>query len=163
MSFFPRLDYMDFRQEGHRLEFKDADKPDSELEYKGVVYNEMKGAMSDTEQAFVHHIHENLFTKSQYRFNSGGDPKHIPELEYNDLVAFHRKYYHPSNCTFFSYGDLDFRKHLEYLKNNVLHRFDNKNSAAIIKGSEIPLEERFTSPVIKEVRFMPDLMSEAET
>jgi len=163
MSFFPRLDYLDFRQEGHRLEFKEWNNPETELEYKGVVYNEMKGAMSDTEQAFIHRIHENLFTKSQYKYNSGGDPKYIPDLDYKDLVAFHRKYYHPTNCTFFSYGDLDFTQHLEYLATNVLHRFDNKDAATILSGSEIPLEQRFSSPVSKEVRFMPDLMSEAET
>ncbi len=64
MSFFPRLEYLDFRQEGHRLEFKEWDNPATELEYKGVVYNEMKGAMSNPEDAFIHKIHENLFNKS---------------------------------------------------------------------------------------------------
>ena len=49
MSFFPRMDYLDFRQEGHRLEFKEWNDTNSPLEYKGVVYNEMKGAMSNPE------------------------------------------------------------------------------------------------------------------
>lgn len=49
MSFFPRMDYLDFRQEGHRLEFKEWNDINSELEFKGVVYNEMKGAMSNPE------------------------------------------------------------------------------------------------------------------
>ena len=49
MSFFPRMDYLDFRQEGHRLEFKEWNDPTSDLEFKGVVYNEMKGAMSNPE------------------------------------------------------------------------------------------------------------------
>ena len=115
MSFFPRLNYQDFRQEGHRLEFKEWNDPTTELEQKGVVYNEMKGAMSSPEDAFVHKINEHLFKKSQYKFNSGGEPKNIPELEYKDLVEFHKKYYHPSNATFLSYGDLDFTKHLEFV------------------------------------------------
>jgi presequence protease len=61
MAFFPRLDPLDFSQEGHRLEFKEWNDTSSELEYKGVVYNEMKGAMSNPEDAFVHKINENLF------------------------------------------------------------------------------------------------------
>ena len=45
-AFFPRLDRLDFAQEGHRVEFSDPNDPDTELVYKGVVFNEMKGAMS---------------------------------------------------------------------------------------------------------------------
>jgi hypothetical protein len=56
MAFFPRLDYLDFRQEGHRLEFKEWNDPNTELEIKGVVYNEMKGAMSSPESIFVHKL-----------------------------------------------------------------------------------------------------------
>lgn len=74
------MSYEDFLQEGYRLEYKQPDDPTSGLEYKGVVYNEMKGAMSDPEDAFMHKLNENLFQKSQYKFNSGGDPKHIPDL-----------------------------------------------------------------------------------
>jgi len=60
-AFFPNLNYLDFRQEGHRIEFKEAGDPKSGLMYKGVVYNEMKGAMSNPDDAFVHKINENLF------------------------------------------------------------------------------------------------------
>lgn len=161
MSFFPRLDPLDFSQEGHRLEFKEWNDPTTELEQKGVVYNEMKGAMSNPEDAFVHKINENLFTKSQYKFNSGGEPKHIPDLEYKDLKAFHTKYYHPTNSTFLSYGDLDFTKHLEYIQHEVLSKFKRNDEA--VKESDITIEPRFKEPVHKEHRFMPDLMSEADT
>lgn len=123
MAFFPRLDPLDFRQEGHRLEFKEWNDATTDLEYKGVVYNEMKGAMSNPEDAFVHKINEHLFQNSQYKFNSGGDPKFIPDLEYQDLKNFHSKYYHPSNCTFLSYGDLDFSKHCEFIGREVLNKF----------------------------------------
>jgi Zn-dependent M16 (insulinase) family peptidase len=77
----------------------------------------MKGAMSSPESAFLHKINENLFIDSQYKFNSGGEPKHIPDLAYDDLVAFHKQYYHPSNATFFTYGDLDFKDHLKFVEN----------------------------------------------
>lgn len=160
MSFFPRLDYLDFRQEGHRIEFKEWNDPKTDLEYKGVVYNEMKGAMSNPEDAFVHKINENLFSKSQYKFNSGGEPKFIPDLEYQDLVNFNKKYYHPSNSTFLSYGDLDFTKHLEYINSEVLSKF--KRSDISVSSSEILLEDRLKEPIHREHRFMPDLMSEPD-
>lgn len=131
---------------------------ETELEYKGVVYNEMKGVMSNPEDAFVHKLNENLFAKAQYKFNSGGEPKHIPELGYNDLVDFHSKYYHPTNAVFLSYGDLDFTKHLEYINNTVLAKFDRKDNIP----SNVLKEDRFAVPVHKEIRFMPDLMSESD-
>ena len=158
MAFFPRLDPLDFSQEGHRLEFKEWNDPSTELEYKGVVYNEMKGAMSNPEDAFVHKINENLFQKSQYKFNSGGEPKFIPDLEYKDLKNFHSKYYHPSNCTFLSYGDLDFTKHLEFVEREVLAKFQRNDAA--VRESDIALESRLKEPIHREHRFMPDLMSD---
>ena len=82
MAFNANLNYYDFRQEGHRLEFKDPEDSGSGLTYKGVVYNEMKGAMSSPDDAFMHRLNENLFQKSQYRFNSGGEPKYITDLQY---------------------------------------------------------------------------------
>ena len=64
-----------------KLEFeKSADK--EELVYKGVVYNEMKGAMSNPDDAFMHMLNENLFKRSQYKVNSGGEPKYITDLQY---------------------------------------------------------------------------------
>ena len=121
----------------------------------------MKGAMSNPEDAFIHKINEHLFSKSQYRFNSGGDPKHIPDLEYTDLLAFHKKYYHPSNCVLMSYGDLNFASHLEFVEQEVLAKFKKNEESA--KQSDIPLEPRLREPINKEHRFMPDLMSEAES
>ena len=64
MAFFPLLNENDFKQEGHRLEFKDKSDPNSEVEFKGVVYNEMKGAMSDPNATFMQSIKENLYKKS---------------------------------------------------------------------------------------------------
>lgn len=137
MAFFPNLNYEDFRQEGHRLEFKDSEDPNSGLMIKGVVYNEMKGAMSNPDDAFVHRLNENLFQKAQYKFNSGGEPKFIPDLEYQELLDFHKAYYHPSNATFFTYGDLDFTDHIKFVETQVLSPSFERNND--IK-SEIALE-----------------------
>lgn len=95
--------------------------------YKGVVYNEMKGAMSSPDDAFLHKINENLFKNAQYKFNSGGEPKHITDLEYNDLVAFHKQYYHPTNSTFLTYGDLDVREHMKFVQNEIIKPHFTKN------------------------------------
>ena len=115
--------------------------------------------MSSPDDAFMHKINENLFSTSQYKFNSGGDPKHITDLAYDDLVAFHKQYYHPTNSTFFTYGDLDVREHLKFVESEVLKPHFKRNSD--IK-SELLLESRLESPIHKEENFMPDLMSPAD-
>jgi Zn-dependent M16 (insulinase) family peptidase len=97
-AFFPRLDELDFAQEGHRVEFADPDTPDSPLVYKGVVFNEMKGAMSSPVRALWDALAERLFPTTTYHWNSGGDPEAIPDLTHEQLVAFHRHHYHPSNA-----------------------------------------------------------------
>jgi Zn-dependent M16 (insulinase) family peptidase len=119
----------------------------------------MKGAMSNPEDAFMHKLSENLFQKSQYRFNSGGEPSDIPDLTYAKLNEFHQTYYHPSNSTFFTYGDLDFTEHLRFVQTEVLGPNFKRNSDI---QSELLLEDRLTSAIHKEENFMPDLMSPAD-
>ena len=114
--------------------------------------------MSDPEESFIQNINENLFLKSQYKFNSGGDPKAITDLEFDDLVAFHKKYYHPSNCTFLTYGDLDFADHLKFIDQEVIgnSKFENQDASS----SELLLESTPKEMIRAEVKFMPDLMSD---
>ena len=83
--FFSRLDPLDFAQEGHRLEFTDPEDPQAPLEYKGVVYNEMKGAMSSVTSTLWHTLSRHLFPSTTYHFNSGGDPEYITDLSYQQL------------------------------------------------------------------------------
>lgn len=104
-AFFSRLDPLDFAQEGHRLEFAQLDDPASELQYKGVVYNEMKGAMSSTNSVLWQTLSKHLFPTQTYHFNSGGEPEDIPDLSYEELVAFYKRHYHPSNAVFMTFGD----------------------------------------------------------
>ena len=113
-AFFPLLRRHDFMQEGHRLELEKtkkegvADGADGEerLVVKGVVYNEMKGAMSDGGQLFSQRMQELVFSEPHnvYHHNSGGEPADIPNLTYEQLKDFHARYYQPSNACFFSYG-----------------------------------------------------------
>jgi Zn-dependent M16 (insulinase) family peptidase len=142
-AFFPNLDSLDFAQEGHRLEFKEKNNPDSEIEIKGVVFNEMKGAMSSITSQLWHGMSKHLYTSSTYKHNSGGDPENIIDLSHEDLVNFHKKHYHPSNATFFTFGNIDPKEIQEYIKNNVLENFSPSDEVITVKN-----EDRIISPKV---------------
>ena len=92
--FFPNLDILSFKQEGYRIETingQNQNNENLELIYKGVVYNEMKGAMSSPSQIMERFLLAGLFPDTTYNFNSGGDPFIIPSLKHNDLKKFHLK------------------------------------------------------------------------
>jgi hypothetical protein len=136
----PTLDYLDFLQEAWRNEFLDQATKKSGLIFKGVVFNEMKGDMGRQDSYFLHKLQSNLFVKSSYCFNSGGDPRFIPELKYEDLVQTHKKFYHPSNSKFVSYGDLNFLENLELLDETVLSKYE-KSIEKIFVPNSLRLEQ----------------------
>ena len=138
-SFFPNLDELDFLQEGHRFEFND--KNPNELEIKGVVYNEMKGAMSSVSSQLWEGLSKHLYTSSTYKHNSGGSPENIIDLTHDYLVDFHKKHYHPSNATFFTFGDINPEEIQTYINENVLKNF--KPSKKVIR---VQNEDRLNSP-----------------
>ena len=140
-SFFPNLDKLDFCQEGHRLEFIDQKNIDSELEVKGVVFNEMKGAMSSVTSQLWHGLSKHLYSSSTYRHNSGGNPENIIDLTHEYLVNFHKKHYHPSNATFFTYGNIDVDEVQNYINKNVLTNFKPSDQSIGVKN-----ENRISSP-----------------
>jgi len=122
--FFSRLDELDFLQEGHRIEFAETGNTESDLVYKGVVFNEMKGAMSSVSSTLWQTLSKYLFPTTTYHYNSGGDPEHIPELSYPELKAFYKSHYHPSNAIFMTYGDIDAQTHQSRFEQQALNRFD---------------------------------------
>lgn len=121
--FFPRLDERDFAQEGCRVEFADAAHPEQGLVYKGVVYNEMKGAMSSPVSQLWHHLQADLFPQTPYRYNSGGDPAEIPNLTHAALRAFHARHYHPTQSVLLTYGCFDALEHQAKFAALALDRF----------------------------------------
>ena len=145
-AFFPRLDPLDFSQEGHRLEIND----DNKLEIKGVVFNEMKGAMSSPTDQLWHGMSKYLFEETTYHHNSGGDPEKIIDLTHADLVAFHQKHYHPSNATFFTFGNVAIDEVHNHLEENVFQKFTPASEQLIIKPAKI-----FTSPVQASGTYQP--------
>ena len=101
-----------FYQEGWHYELRD---PLAQPIYKGVVFNEMKGAFANVDETLINEASRMLFPDTCYRFVSGGDPKHIPDLTYEQLTATHAKFYHPSNARIFLDGDLDIDTVLDHM------------------------------------------------
>jgi len=142
--FFSRLDELDFLQEGHRLAFDKSDDPSSELQYKGVVYNEMKGAMSSVPSQLWQLLCKHLHPTNTYHHNSGGEPKNIPDLSYEDLKAFYTTHYHPSNAIFMTFGDISASEHQSHFEELALHRFEKSDDYI-----EVTDEQRFNAPISK--------------
>lgn len=136
--FFSRLDELDFLQEGHRLEFETMDDPSSPLQYKGVVFNEMKGAMSSPVSQLYQSFKSYLFPSNTYHYNSGGDPEHIPDLTYEQLKAFYETHYHPSNATFFTFGNRPANDVQARIEQDALSSFE-----ALPHKLSVPKEKRF--------------------
>ncbi len=137
-AFFPNIEVLSFMQEGHRMELDEQ----SRLVYKGVVYNEMKGAMSSQDQVMVRSLLNALYPETTYRFNSGGDPSVIPELTHEQMKAFHKQHYHPSNAFFYTYGSLPLQDHLRLIEEKILSRFDS-----IDPQTDVPSQPRWKKPV----------------
>ena len=114
----PLLKRSDFSQEGWRIgpenpraaQTCDAKVEDSKLVFKGVVYNEMKGQMSDAGYLYYIKFQEEIFPAIK---NSGGDPEKMTDLTYEQLKKFHADHYHPSNAKLFTYGDMPLSDHLQ--------------------------------------------------
>ena len=125
-------------QEGWHYE---VDKETGRLFYKGVVFNEMKGAMSNPDSLLGEVSQNSLFPDNLYRFNSGGDPQEIPDLTYEQFKHFHETYYHPSNAYIYWYGDDPEEVRLKKLSDYL----DEYEKLAV--DSSIPLQAPFEQPV----------------
>lgn len=151
----PLLNESDFAQEGWRIGPENplaaangaTDGSDSKLVFKGVVYNEMKGQMSDASYLFSTRFQDHIFPDIN---NSGGDPRKMTNLVYQDLKDFHARHYHPSNAKIFTYGDIPLADHLTEVNQQLDHfekiRVDNhiKTPISLQDG---PLNFKVAGPV----------------
>jgi len=135
--FYPNISPFIFQQEGWHYELK---KPEDPLKYKGVVFNEMKGAYSSPGSLIAEYSQQSLFPDNTYGFDSGGDPEIIPSLRFEQFREFHRKYYHPSNARIFFCGDDNPDERLR-LVNDYLKDFERLDI-----DSTIHLQKRFDRP-----------------
>ena len=134
-----------FRQEGWHYHLEKAEDP---ITYNGVVYNEMKGAFSSSEEVLERSVFNALFPDTAYGVESGGDPAVIPELSYEGFLDFHRQYYHPSNSYIYFYGNLDAAAKLEWLDKAYLSQFD-----AIAVDSALHEQKACAAPVHQELAY----------
>lgn len=100
-----------FEQEGWHLEADDA----GTLSYNGVVFNEMKGALSDPDRALYDQVSSKLFPDTAYGKESGGAPRAIPQLTYEEFLNTHARHYDLSNSYTILYGDLDIARELAFI------------------------------------------------
>ena len=133
ISFNPLLNYSDFLNEGWRYEFLNPDER-KELNFRGNCFDQMKTYFQIPENILLENIKGTIFKNNEYSFVNGGKPDEIVKLSYLDLMDYHNKFYHPSNCRIFSYGDIDFTKHLEFIEDYFMNKLTEKN----IKKKFIP-------------------------
>ena len=124
-----------FKQEGWHYEMENAD---DELTINGIVYSEMKGAFSSPDDVLWREIMNSLYPDTAYAKESGGDPDVIPELTYEDFLAFHSKYYHPSNSYIYLYGNMDMAEKLQWMDEEYLSKYD-----ALSVDSEVAVQKPF--------------------
>ncbi len=127
------------KQEGWHYEIT---SPEDELKFNGVVYNEMKGVYSSPDDLLARKIQATLLKDTPYAFESGGDPDAIPELTREKFLAFHSKYYHPSNSYIYLYGNVDFVKELDFIDREYLSQYEKKEV-----DSQVAKQEPFSAPV----------------
>ncbi len=156
-SFFPRLERLDFLQEGHRLEFEVTPPPDAAttpLTRTGVVFNEMHGALADSTAVFREQLSAALYPTTTYGHNSGGDPKDIPNLTWPALRRFHAQHYHPANAWFYTYGNFPLEWHLEQIDRLALSR-PFAGPAPDTSQFVVPLERALSAPLRLETTGPP--------
>ncbi|WP_227429327.1 insulinase family protein [Psychrobacter sp. I-STPA6b] len=136
-SFFPNIHPLDFAQEGIRVELDENDN----AQFKGIVFNEMKGAMSGEIDQLYHTVAHHLFPTTTYHYNSGGDPADIPDLTHPELIDFHQSHYHPSNSVIMSFGNIPAVETQTRLHEDALKQFETGK-----KHISRP-EHRFTAPI----------------
>ncbi|MBR3335135.1 MAG: insulinase family protein [Clostridia bacterium] len=115
-----------FCQEGWHIDRDGNGEP----VYKGVVFNEMKGAMSDTDTLIERRIMQQMFPDTCYGYNSGGDPEAIPSLTYEKFCEQYRRYYHPSNALIYLDGALPIEETLVLIA-SYLDQYDRMQNLPV--------------------------------
>lgn len=134
-----------FEQEGWHLEATD----EGVLSYNGVVYNEMQGALSNPDEVLMQALNEQLFPQTAYGFESGGDPKVIPSLSYEEFLDTHARHYTLENSYTILYGNLDIERELAFIG----ARFDGARTQAAGAPNPLALQAPVT-PALRRVEMV---------
>lgn len=112
-----------FEQEGWHYELdipEGAPLTAGTLRYNGVVFNEMKGALSDPMSVLDDAVNRALFPDTAYACESGGDPRAIPQLTYEQFLDTHARHYNLANSYIVLYGDMEVERELAFLDERYL-------------------------------------------
>ena len=140
-------------QEGWHYHLEDKE---DELIYKGVVYNEMKGAYSSVDEVLDQYVTEQLFSDTSYKYSSGGKPEAIPSISQEEFLETYNYNYHPSNSYIFLYGDLNVEQYLNHI-DSYLNNYDYKDYSEY----NLTRQENFTTDIIKRTYFNEDVKDKA--
>jgi len=143
--FRPLLSEWSFMQEGHRYELvKDDASGEEKLSVTGVVYNEMKGAYSSLNAYAGLWATKSVLPDTPYGFEAGGNPEHIPELNWEGLKDFHRRRYSPANCRIFLAGNIPTEKQLEFINAKFFSSTEEGGGGS--PAPKVPRQERWQTP-----------------
>ena len=172
--FFPKVRTVPeiLMQEGWHYEVDE----EGNLTYNGIVYSEMKGVYSSPQSVLYRTIQQAMYPDSTYVHDSGGNPDYIPDLTQEQFVAFHEKYYHPSNSLIYLYGNGNIEEHLAFLHDEFLSKFyahrvrsgnsgEGESGAAAPESVNVIPQPPFAEPkdVTAEYSVDPDESTEGKT
>ena len=140
-------------QEGWHYHLEDKE---DELIYKGVVYNEMKGAYSSVDEVLDQYVTEHLFSDTSYKYSSGGKPEAIPSISQEEFLETYNYNYHPSNSYIFLYGNLNVNQYLEHI-DSYLNNYDYKDYS----DYNLSRQNNFSKEIVKRTYFNEDLNNKA--
>ena len=140
------------KQEGWHYE---VNSKTGELNYNGIVYNEMKGNNSSPQSILANTINGSLFSDNSYSYESGGNPDNIPDLTYDKFINTYRKYYVPSNSSIYLYGKMDIKQTLKFINDKYLSNI-KKTSV----DSEIKLQKTYKKNVVKTALYPVSLKAD---
>ena len=120
------------------------------LSIQGVVYNEMKAKFSAFNQVAIDCMIDTMYPDSVYCYESGGDPLEIPNLTYENWLDFHKKFYSPSNCLLFLYGNIPTDLQLDFIAEKYIPRLEKAYPAPVI--SDLYSKTPFISKEIKKLQ-----------
>lgn len=138
-----------FYQEGWHYELNE---PKEDPIYKGVVFNEMKGAFSSPDGLRSRYMMHSLFPDTCYGNESGGDPEHITDLTYEQFCNAHKKHYSPSNSYIVLDGDMDIEQILGIINDEYLSHFNSEGEVTVIEKQPAVMAD----PVTIEFEISPE-------
>ncbi|NGM18175.1 peptidase M16 [Eggerthellaceae bacterium zg-893] len=151
-----------FQQEGWHFELqRDDARPDGprSLAVNGVVYNEMKGVMSDPSSVLADALQASLFPDTAYRFESGGTPEAIPTLTYERFLEEHRRHYALANSYIILYGNLDIQTMLAFLDEKHLSPAADEEATRAAARAEAELEALAPNPLDRQAPCVADAVT----